>query len=68
MEELKQQYELCFDGKLSVNWKKSRRNFDNYLTAINLLLKEKSPTSTEPTKNAAIARRQIAMFLHIAGD
>lgn len=36
MEGLKQPAELSFEGNVSENWKRFRRNFQNYLLAINL--------------------------------
>jgi hypothetical protein len=69
MEGLKQPSELSFEGNVSDNWKKFRRNFENYLLAIDLVLEEKeNVTDDEPAANAGISRRQIALFLHIAGD
>jgi hypothetical protein len=69
MEGLKQPAEMSFEGNVSDNWKRFRRNFENYLLAINLQLKSKAnPADPEPEENAGISRRQIAMLLHIAGD
>lgn len=69
MEGLKQPAEMLFDGNVADNWKRFRRSFENYLLAIDLRLKVKArATDPEPAENAGIARRQIAMLLHIAGD
>jgi len=69
MDGFRQPSGMCFEGNVSENWKRFRRNFENYLMAIDVVLApEASPTDPEPAGNAAISRRQIAMFLHIAGD
>jgi len=69
MDGLRQPSRVCFEGNVSENWKRFRRSFENYLMAIDVVLVAKgSPIDPEPAGNAAISRRQIAMFLHIAGD
>lgn len=69
MEGLKQPAELSFEGNISENWRRFRRNFENYLVAINLVLVEKATAEApEPAANAGISKRQIAMLLHIAGE
>ena len=66
---LRQPAEMVFEGNVSDNWKRFRRNFENYLLAINLQLRTKAnPEDPEPAENAGISKRQIALLMHIAGD
>ena len=67
MDGLKPPVELSFDGCISENWRRWKRAFQNYLLAINLVL-EPSVDGDEPAGNAAIAKRQVAVMLHCAGE
>ena len=60
--------ELCLDGNLAENWKKWRRNFENYLVAINLVTQPCQENGDWPAANAAIWLRQIAILRHCIGE
>ena len=68
MEGLKPPCELLFEGNVSENWQKWRRSFENYLRAIDLVRVPVAEGDPEPANNAGIMRRQLAIFLHTAGD
>lgn len=68
MEGLKPPGELSFEGNVSENWRKWRRQFENYLTAINLIQAPVVDADNPPAGNAAVSRRQIAVLLHTAGE
>ena len=68
MEGLKPPCELSFEGNVSENWRKWRRSFENYLRAIDLVRVPVAEGDPEPANNAGIMRRQLAIFLHTAGD
>ena len=53
---------------MSENWRKWRRQFENYLLAINLVLAPVPDAANPPAGNAAISKRQVAILLHAAGE
>lgn len=60
--------ELCLDGNLAENWRKWRRNFENFLTAINLVARPLDGNGDWPAGNNAIWLRQIAILRHCVGE
>ena len=60
--------ELCLDGNLAENWRKWRRNFENYLVAINLVAQPLQENGQWPATNVAIWLRQIAILRHCIGE
>ncbi|XP_067928943.1 uncharacterized protein [Watersipora subatra] len=56
------------DGNLAENWRKWRRNFENYLDAINLIAGPADENGAWPPANNAIWRRQIAILRHCIGE
>jgi len=59
--------ELCLDGNLAENWRKWKRNFENYLIAINLVAQPKDTDGNWPNGNTAVWKRQIAILRHCIG-
>lgn len=60
--------ELSFEGNVSENWRKWRRQFENYLIAINLIAGPADEDGNFPAGNTAIWQRQVAILLHTAGE
>lgn len=60
--------ELCLDGNLAENWRKWKRNFENYLIAINLVAQPKNADGSWPDGNTAVWKRQIAILRHCIGE
>lgn len=63
MDGLKAPGELSFEGNVSENWRRWRRALENYLLAINLVLKK-----DDDAANVEIGKRQVAILLNQAGD
>lgn len=68
MEGLKPPGELSFEGNVSENWRRWRRSFENYLRAVDIVREPVEDGEAPPAGNAAIMRRQLAIFLHTAGE
>lgn len=59
---------LCLDGNLAENWRKWRRGFENYLTAVNLVAEPANAAGVFPAGNGPIWLRQIAILRHCIGE
>ena len=60
--------ELCLNGNLAENWRKWKRNFENYLVAINLVTQPRQENGDWPAAKAPIWLRQIAILRHCIGE
>ena len=60
--------ELPLDGNLADNWRRWRRGFENYLTAVNLVAAPADANGAFPAGNNAIWLRQIAILRHCIGE
>ena len=60
--------EWCLDGNLAENWRKWRRNFENYLVAINLVAQPLQENGQRPAANAGFWLRQIVILRHCIGE
>lgn len=59
---------LSLEGNLAENWRRWRRNFENFLVAINSIAAPANNDGAWPEGNAAIWIRQIAILRHCIGE
>ena len=59
---------LSFEGNLAENWRRWRRNFENFLLAINSVAAPAGEDGRFPVGNIAIWRRQVAILRHCIGE
>ena len=59
---------LSLEGNLAENWRRWRRNFENFLVAINSIAAPKNNDDTWPAGNTAVWARQIAILRHCIGE
>jgi hypothetical protein len=60
--------QLSFDGNLGENWRRWKRNFENYLLAINSVTEPIPENGVIPVGNVPIWRRQVAILRHCIGE
>ena len=60
--------QLSLEGNFAKNWRRWRRAFENYLTAINLVAAAADDAGDFPPNNNGIWMRQIAILRHCIGE
>lgn len=60
--------ELSFEGNVAGNWKKWKRNFENYLFAVDLVAEPADDEGTFPDANETVWRYQVAILRRCIGD